>query len=376
MKGDRSFDALALGAGPAGCAVALALASVGLRAAIMGRAASPRSRVGEALPPDVTPLLRCLGVWDRFLRDGHLPSPGIVSVWRDEEPYENNFLFNPYKTGWHLDRGRFDASLAEAAEDRGVAVFRGAEVRALSRDSAGGWQVGIRSEGQLTHLTADFLIDATGRRSWLARRLGGRQLIFDRLVGIAGVFETVGVHRDPRLMLEAAEQGWWYSAFLPNDRLVVAYMTDVDLLPAPPRDLNGFWGAHVRETGLTRRRLAGVVACSTLRTTTADSRCTEHVVGKKWLAVGDAAMAWDPLSSQGISNALQSGLAAALAITEARSGRPGALAEYGAGVAQSFGEYKRQHALYYSQVRRWPHSPFWRRRRYPPQYEGQGDPLA
>jgi flavin-dependent dehydrogenase len=373
MKRDRSFDAVVLGAGPAGCAVALALAGAGLRAAIVGRPSSFASRVGEALPPDVTPLLNRLGVWERFERDGHLPSPGIVSLWRDEEPYENSFLFNPYRIGWHLDRGRFDTMLAEVAEERGVVVFRGTNLRTYFRNSANGWQVGARSEGQPICLIADFLIDATGRTSWLTRRLGARQLIFDRLVGIVGVFKTGAMWRDPRLLLEAAEQGWWYSAFLPNNRLVIAYMTDVDLLPAPPRDINGFWAALLRETVQTRRRLACEVPPTTLRTTTADSRCTDRVAGEKWLAVGDAAMAWDPLSSQGISNALQSGLAAAIAITEARSGRSGALAEYESDVAHSFGEYRRLHARYYNLVRRWPHSLFWKRRQIPPQSEGIAD---
>jgi flavin-dependent dehydrogenase len=366
LQGDGSFDAVVVGAGPAGCAAALALAGACLRVALLERPGRPARRAGESLPPDATPLLHSLDLWESFVRDGHLPSPGIVSVWGDETPYETSFIFNPYRVGWHLDRGRFDATLAAVAEQRGAVHLRSTEVRSCSRDSAGRWWVAARSGGRSARLAAEFLIDATGRTAWLARRLGARPSVIDRLIGVAGTFEAGGARHDPRLLLEATEWGWWYSAVLPGDRLIVAYMTDLDFLPPPLRALDSFWATRLEETVWTRCRVAGAGACSSLRTTPADSRCLGCAAGEKWLAVGDAAMAWDPLSSQGVSNALRSGIAAALAIGEARSGRPDALDEYAAGVARSFEEYRRLRGHYYRQERRWPHSPFWERRWNPP----------
>jgi flavin-dependent dehydrogenase len=333
---------------------------------VLERSSYSTPRVGETLPPSAALLLWRLGVWEAFLRDEHRRSPGIVSVWGEEEPYENDFIFNPYGNGWHLDRRRFDAMLATAAEDLGAVVHRGAHVLSCSYDAPNGWRVDVRSAGRVSCLQATFLIDATGRSSWLARRLGARRLACDRLVGVVGVFKPgAGAQSDPRLLLEAAEQGWWYSAGLPGDQMAAAYMTDVDLLPKPLLDLRRFWAVQLRQTALTGRRLADAAPLNALHIMPADCYRMDRVAGESWLAVGDAAMAWDPLTSQGISKALESALAAAHAICEALAGRLGALSDYASAVAVSFDQYRRLRTHFYSQVRRWPGSPFWERRQVP-----------
>jgi hypothetical protein len=56
---------------------------------------------------------------DRFQNDGHLPSHGIQAAWGSAELFDTDFIFNPYGTGWHLDRRRFDAMLASHADQCG-----------------------------------------------------------------------------------------------------------------------------------------------------------------------------------------------------------------------------------------------------------------
>ena len=67
-------------------------------------------------------------MWEPFLAAGHLPSPGVLSVWGEEELYQTHFIFNPYGQGWHLDRQRFDAMLAQAARQAGARLCCGAQV--------------------------------------------------------------------------------------------------------------------------------------------------------------------------------------------------------------------------------------------------------
>jgi flavin-dependent dehydrogenase len=80
------------------------------------------------------------------------------------------------------------------------------------------------------------------------------------------------------------------------------------------------------------------------------------------LAVGDAAVTHDPLSSYGISFAIGSGIEAARAITETAAGGAGALRVYAELVGRSFAAFRRQQGLHYADERRWPHEPFWSRR--------------
>jgi flavin-dependent dehydrogenase len=78
--------------------------------------------------------------------------------------------------------------------------------------------------------------------------------------------------------------------------------------------------------------------------------------------VGDAAMAFDPLSSQGIYNALMSGVRAAEAIEFSRVDDHRALHRYAIGIETDFARYLAVREKYYREETRWPNSPFWKRR--------------
>jgi flavin-dependent dehydrogenase len=353
-----------MGAGPAGMAAALSLDEVGITVTVLERTSFASVRIGEALPPEAAMLLRRLGVWDRFLSDKHLPVPGTISVWETDETNEQDFIFNPYGNGWHLDRPRFDSMLVEEGRRKGITIEGDSHVVRCSLSPNDRWHVDVKSKGIVSQLEAKWIVDATGRSSWLARHLRVGRNVHDQLVGIFQFWHidpTAG-SSDPRLLVEAVEHGWWYFAPAPKGRITVAYMTDLDLLPSPPRDLTEFWQ---REFCLTRHLapfLSNAVHCGPIASMVANSYCLERVSGHNWLAVGDAAMAWDPLSSQGIANALRTGILAAQAIAEARSERTSDFSRYEAAIAHDFSEYRRLRSHFYRQAKRWPESPFWKRR--------------
>jgi 2-polyprenyl-6-methoxyphenol hydroxylase-like FAD-dependent oxidoreductase len=121
----HDYDVAVLGGGPAGAAASITLARAGRSVVVIEKSLYDRARIGETLPPVARrPLLNLL-VWEQFVAAGHLPSSGNLSVWGDEELYQDHFIFNPYGQGWHLDRRRFSAMLAEAARQAGASLFRG-----------------------------------------------------------------------------------------------------------------------------------------------------------------------------------------------------------------------------------------------------------
>jgi len=89
----------------------------------------------------------------------------------------------------------------------------------------------------------------------------------------------------------------------------------------------------------------------------------DKVYGSDWVAVGDAASAYDPITSQGIYKALSDGLQSAAAITDHLNGALDPFAVYQASVVARFTEYLQHRNYFYDLEKRWPSSPFWRNRR-------------
>jgi flavin-dependent dehydrogenase len=353
-----------IGGGPAGAATALALRRHGYSSVVIERSDYESVRIGETVSPAVQPTLSRLGVWEAFLSDRHSPSFGIHSVWGDANIYDNEFIFSPYGPGWHLDRARFDAMLARCAEEAGAGVYRGASLLKCTTDDAGHWWTEFACEDVKSSIRSKFIVDATGRASSVARRQGAGRISFDRLVSIVGFFSSSSRKKgsDSFTLVEAVEDGWWYSAMLPDLRVVVAFMTDADLYKKASKALRYYWRLQLRKTIHTRSRISHRGQAPDPVVVAANSSRLNRSVGRNWLAVGDAAIAFDPLSAQGVHKAMESGLRAAQSIKDHWSGDDSALEDYANDVDRRFDSYLQLRKAHYAQEKRWPDSTFWQRR--------------
>ena len=313
-----------------------------------------------------------MGVWEEFIRAGHIESPGIVCCWGSSKPFENDFLFNPYGCGWHVNRPAFDRMLAEAARRAGTGLFLGTAVQRLTIGDDGRWMIEAKREGQPLRFVSDYVVEARGRAAARCRNAGSTVRV-DKLVGCAAFFDPSDV-ADPtetRAVIEARQEGWWYSSILPGQAMVVALMTDADLIPGGEGRALEYFRRRLRETELTGRRLTRAATPNVFRRFAADTRWRPGVP-TRMIAVGDAAMAFDPLSSQGVFKALVSGQSAAWGLVAARAGSDGALREYADATARDFQAYMQVRSQYYMAEQRWPTESFWRRRHKPaPPFKGE-----
>jgi flavin-dependent dehydrogenase len=320
-------------------------------------------RIGETLPPAVQPLLAHLGIWDRFLAQHHARSFGIRAAWGHDELYDNDFIFNPYGAGWHVDRVAFDAMLARCAETAGSRVYRNA--RPLSCEySKRRWTIDIGCDDRRRRFRARFLVDATGRASHAARQQGAKRVSYDALIG-AFFFLSPGPRKsgsDDATLIEAVEEGWWYSAVLPDARLVLAYVTDADLYAGVRKQSNDSCLGQLAKAKHTKSRVDAYVLADDHFIVPASSSRLDRTATGTWLALGDAAMAFDPLSGQGVCKALDSAFRAADSIDRYWAGNPMALQQYAVTAEGDFDRYLRARRAFYSREQRWPSSPFWRRR--------------
>jgi flavin-dependent dehydrogenase len=354
------LDALVAGGGPAGSAAALVLARAGRRVMLVESSADREGlKVGESLPPAARPLLADLGLLERLEDDRHLRSYGTSAAWGSRRLVETDFVFDPNGHGWHLDRRRFDHTLRRAAAAAGAEVRSGAVVRVDGRTDDG-WRVRLNDGAELPART---LVDATGRRASLARGLGARRERHDRLVGVFGSAPAIAGDADARTLVEAAPDGWWYTALVPGRRRVAVLMTDADLVPPGARTPAGFAAALAMTEHVALRVAAGPIET---RTEPAHGSRLRPCCGDGWVAVGDAALAVDPLSSQGLMTALYTGAAGACATDARLRGDRDALARYADRVGAIGAAYARNRREAYLAETRWPGRRFWERRNRAP----------
>lgn len=364
----RKFEAVVIGGGPAGSASAITLARAGHEVLLIEKSGGETFKVGEGLPPAAKPLLRELGVMERFSAGPHLPSYGNQSAWGSRLLSSTDFIRDPNGHGWHLHRLQFDAMLRETARDAGACVYEATPVMGLRLDECGDWRfILATSEGPL-EISSQWLIDCTGRRSWVARKKGVKRISYDRLLGFVTLFNIVEHRCEPDLdsvtLIESSPHGWWYTALLPTRQRVVVYFTDADMESGKAARYADGYIALLNQTEHVRSRLAEhkytlsggpwVISANTSR--------LEHFAGHGWLAAGDACASFDPLSSQGILTALYSGLKAGNAIHQRLKGNTVALYQYEQIVNSVYASYLRNRTAFYSYEQRWPESKFWSRR--------------
>jgi flavin-dependent dehydrogenase len=357
-----------IGGGPAGASAALELTRRGIETRLLERSVGSGSLVGECLAPSANSLLHRLGLDEVMLACGALPSYGNRSSWgRDGDPADRDFLRDALGHGWHLDRPAFNAALLDAVEAAGVPVWRQTRVATLTR--AGGiWTIGTASPGGARTLHASVLVDASGRAAVVARRQAVRRRAFDTQIAAVAILEGDGrpaqLH-DATTLIEAAACGWWYAALLPDRRLAVAWFTDPDLLSRSAAWRPPGWWNLLQESELVRNAVAshGYGMPERIRVLAAGSSLLTRSTGDGWIAAGDAAAAFDPLSSHGIGSALASGTRAARAVAATLAGDGTVGAAYAERLRADYARYLWDRHAYYADEQRWPDSPFWARRR-------------
>ena len=357
-----SADVLIVGAGPAGATAALNLAPY-RRVLVVEREAAPRQRIGESLAPAARRLLEDMRLWEDFLTQGHAPNHGTLSHWGNSDgPAYQDFLRDLDGQGWHLDRARFESWLCAHARSRGAHVLSSTRLGTIS-PARDGWEATLEGGNGVFHVRARAVIDASGRNAVIARRLGARRRRADKLI-CAWLYGSDRHVTQELSHVEAEERGWWYSAPLPGRRRVLAFHTDADLPAAgAARRVGWLYEQVVKLPGLgPELERVQFTPDSVARITAAHSSVTAPPSGPGWLAVGDAALSFDPLSAQGLFHSLYTGLCAAEVCHCALEGDHHAWAGYAEEIDQIAAAYRAHLEQWYGAERRWPNAPFWRRR--------------
>jgi geranylgeranyl reductase family protein len=318
MTRPSTYDALVIGAGPAGSAAAWKLARAGLRVALADRETFPRDKVcGDALIPDALGAVDAMGLRD--VLDAEAVRYGELRV------YPPNGRFVSIRSMFScLRRVRLDEILVEAASAAGAELLERHEaVTPLVNDGRveGGT---FRSPDGTRAVSATFTLLATGANATAMSAFGlGSPLKPNAVAGrayfqvppdLARQFDHLCIAFD-RSMLPG--YGWIFPG--PGNRynLGCGYF-DADR--GPHRSLRELWERFITQFGPARAIARASKQLAEFRGAPLRTGLSGACFGRPGLlALGEAAAMTYPASGEGIGKAMESGLLAADLVAGAMS---------------------------------------------------------
>jgi len=330
-----------LGAGPAGAATAIGLRRLGYAVTVVSE--WRRFAAVEGVSQRVLEGLRNAGLGGA-LSQAAMPANRQVH-WNGQHLQMNQEFL--------LDRQRFDRALRDDLLRAGVSVVEGRVREVVPGD---GHSVRL-DDGQV--LPADFLVEARGRQAPLAadRRRG------PETVSLLNGWQSLP--GKPASAVESLEDGWAWMARLEDGRCYWQVTLDAAGLPGKA-GLADYCAARRARSALVAELFdAQALLPAQVHARSSTAILAGECVGPDWIRVGDAAMAVDPLSGNGIFQSLSSALQAPVVInTLLRKPERAALAQqfHQQRVEQLFLRFARIGRDFYTQEQGWAGQAFWGQR--------------
>jgi flavin-dependent dehydrogenase len=278
-----SHDVLIADAGMAGAATALRLCALGFRPLMLGRTPGVSPGV-EAIPSAAWPLFRELGIEHILEEAGATFVCGFENRWDSKGP--------AMRPGYwiHVERDKLAAAALREALKRGASFRLSQALPQLCREPD---RVRVILDG--VSLVFEAAVDTTGRAAVWSRpkRRYGNQ--------VADLYDAVPDTKGVPARIVRLSGGWAYRIGVPH-RNSVAILSPVGRTRRVPDAL------------LAVALCISSSACRFVGRRPAFAQWSEHPVNGRSLAVGDAAIAYDPLAGQGIRFALSSAITASSVI--------------------------------------------------------------
>src|SRR5262245_50442217 len=175
----KACDAIIVGAGPAGSALATRLARAGRSALVLERAHFPREKpCSEYLSPGTLRALDRLGVLDRVIAAGPARLVGMRVYGPDGTVMTGHYRTDsrypaPFPHALSLPRRTLDQILRDTAAESGAEIREGISVEELVYERGAVAGVVAREGDRRAVYRARVVVGADGLRSVVARRLGG-----------------------------------------------------------------------------------------------------------------------------------------------------------------------------------------------------------
>jgi flavin-dependent dehydrogenase len=305
-----AVDVAVIGGGPSGSTLASLVAAAGHSVVVLEKDSHPRFHIGESLLPHNMKIFRRLGLEDQLANLG-VRKNGVDFTAESQERQMHEIRFSSALEvaegcdhAYQVLRADFDRLLFEHAGECGAQLMTSARVRDIEFDPGQDARLSVELGGQLHGLRARFVVDASGRDAFLARRLGLQERNRDHsTAALYGHFRQV-----PRRSGESAgnisiywfDQGWIWMIPLPDGVMSVGAVCNPDYLRQRGGDVEAFFQATLKRNPHAWERMAGAECISPITATGNYSYYSRRMDDERWLMVGDAGVFIDPVFSSGV----------------------------------------------------------------------------
>ncbi|HLJ65173.1 MAG TPA: NAD(P)/FAD-dependent oxidoreductase, partial [Stellaceae bacterium] len=312
-----SSDVLVVGGGPAGSTIAALLAERGFDVVVAEKDRHPRFHIGESLLPLNLPLFERLGLSEQIAAIG-MPKFGAEFV----SPQHEKSVTYEFAGAWHKDRPHayqvrrsvFDHLLLKNAVAKGARLFE--ECRVLEVDFPEGEGGGVIAEaqvgeGEVLSFKARFLVDASGRDTFLANRFNiknrNRQHESAALFGHFTGARRLQGRAEGNISICWFEHGWFWFIPLADGTTSVGAVCRPPYFKTRKSDLRTFFMETIAQCPEVAQRLKDATLASEVIATGNYSYRARQMMGERYLMVGDAYAFIDPMFSSGVYLAMNSG---------------------------------------------------------------------
>ena len=314
-------EVLIIGGGPAGCTAAATLAARGRDVVLLERERHPRFHIGESLLPLNTAIFDRLGISDAVAAIGqHKPGAEFVS---DATGHAVQFSFaqglgahgldRRYTSSWQVPRAAFDEILFRTAAERGAQARDGTRVTAVSLAEPGGRALVVAEgpDGASTTYAPRFVLDASGRDTFLAGRLGGKRA--NKRNNTAALYahfrgaERRGGELDGYISVHLVEDGWFWMIPLPDGVMSVGFVGNAAVFKGRRGSPQALFLDRIAQSPTVAARMRGADMVSDVTSTGNYSYDCDRSFGEGYLLIGDAFAFLDPVFSSGVLLAMTAG---------------------------------------------------------------------
>jgi flavin-dependent dehydrogenase len=313
------YDAIVVGAGPAGSTTAALLAEKGRDVLVVEKEQFPRYHVGESLMPFCYFPLKRLGLVDTLMESAN-PRKYCVQFVREDGFLSQPFYFfqhfdHPSSTTWQVWRSEFDKMILDKARENGASVMECTKANKLLKSN--NRVVGIRAEsedfGQI-EINAPIVVDASGRDCFAARK--ENWMVRDpelKKVALWTYFKDA--KRDPGLDEGATtvaylpNKGWFWYIPLSDGMVSVGIVAERDyLFNGTTKDHATIFNREIHNNEWIKEHLVGAKQTGEYRITGEYSYRNRYCASDGLVLAGDALGFLDPVFSSGVFLALKSGV--------------------------------------------------------------------